>query len=199
MWEIMPSQAAGWLAVLLDATVKGAAILVLAGGLALMLRKKSAAVQHMMWLMALTALLALPVLSTTLPAWRIPILPAWMTEVGETPAEPAVVAEEMAAEPPATAPNPIATSPSSIPPLALETEDSSVPVAGAVAGEAEPAAEKAPASPRWPLWVLVAWGAGFAAVVLRLLAGTVGVWRLAHGARRVRGGPWEELVREFSG
>jgi len=61
--------------VLLDAAVKGTALLVAAGLLTLCMRRTSAAPRHAVWLLAMGGLLALPLLSTTLPGWRI--LPNW--------------------------------------------------------------------------------------------------------------------------
>ena len=63
------------LAVLLDAALKGAAVLVLAGLLALGLRRLSAASRHLLWLLAMVSLLLLPALSALLPGWRLPIVP----------------------------------------------------------------------------------------------------------------------------
>ena len=64
-----------WLPILLDATIKGAALLALAGLLALCMRRTSAAPRHAVWLLAMVGLLLLPLLSTALPGWRV--LPEW--------------------------------------------------------------------------------------------------------------------------
>src|SRR3954447_3184968 len=70
---------------LVDSAVKGTALLLLAGVLALMLRRDSAATRHLVWLLAIVALLLVPVLSAMLPGWRV--LPEW----AGVSARPAVV------------------------------------------------------------------------------------------------------------
>src|SRR5207302_8268329 len=70
---------------LVDSAVKGTALLVLAASAALMLRRDSAATRHLVWLLAMVALLVVPVLSALLPQWRV--LPEW---AGVSPA-PVVV------------------------------------------------------------------------------------------------------------
>src|SRR5579872_4296355 len=59
------------LALLIGATLKGTVILLLAVVASLVLRRLSAAARHLIWTLALGALLALPILSLTLPAWNV--------------------------------------------------------------------------------------------------------------------------------
>src|SRR5262245_63723526 len=70
---------------LVDSAVKGTALLVLAAVAATILRRDSAATRHLVWLLAIVAMLAVPVLSAMLPQWRV--LPEW---AGLSP-KPAVV------------------------------------------------------------------------------------------------------------
>src|SRR2546430_3054949 len=60
---------------LIDSALKGAALLLLAAALAMILRRDSAATRHLVWLLAIVALLVVPVLSVMLPQWRV--LPEW--------------------------------------------------------------------------------------------------------------------------
>ena len=62
---------------LVDSAVKGTVLLVLAAVVALILRRDSAATRHLVWLLAIVAMLVVPVLSAMLPQWRV--LPAWMS------------------------------------------------------------------------------------------------------------------------
>src|SRR5436189_56523 len=60
---------------LVDSAVKGSALLALAAIAAIVLRRDSAATRHLVWLLTMVALLAVPVLSAMLPQWRV--LPEW--------------------------------------------------------------------------------------------------------------------------
>jgi len=65
---------------LLDSAIKGAALLLFAGVVVLFLRRDSAATRHLVWLVAIIAMLAVPLLSAMLPQWRV--LPDWVKAVG---------------------------------------------------------------------------------------------------------------------
>jgi beta-lactamase regulating signal transducer with metallopeptidase domain len=60
---------------LLESGVKGTALLVLAAIAATILRRDSSAIRHLVWLLAMVAMLVVPVLSAMLPQWRV--LPEW--------------------------------------------------------------------------------------------------------------------------
>ena len=60
---------------LVDSAIKGTALLVLAAVVAIILRRDSAATRHLVWLLAMVAMLAVPALSAMLPQWRV--LPEW--------------------------------------------------------------------------------------------------------------------------
>src|SRR3954453_16332738 len=57
---------------MLAAAVKGTTVLAAASLIAWTLRKRSAAARHLVWTAAAAALLALPILTVTLPALRVP-------------------------------------------------------------------------------------------------------------------------------
>ena len=63
-----------WLEVLFDASVKSIVVLALAIGLNLALRRSSAAFRHLIWLLAVASCLCLPIISVTLPSWRLPVV-----------------------------------------------------------------------------------------------------------------------------
>src|SRR5438105_4961231 len=60
---------------LVDSAVKGTALVALAALAAMMLRRDSAATRHLVWLLAIVAMLVFPRLSAALPQWRV--LPEW--------------------------------------------------------------------------------------------------------------------------
>jgi beta-lactamase regulating signal transducer with metallopeptidase domain len=77
------AQASSAVSVLLvDSAVKGTALLVLAVIAAMMLRGDSAATRHLVWLLAIVAILVVPLLSAMLPEWRV--LPEWASISPET-------------------------------------------------------------------------------------------------------------------
>ena len=56
---------------LADSAVKGMALILMAVVAALILRRDSAATRHLVWLLAMVAMLVVPVLSAMLPQWRV--------------------------------------------------------------------------------------------------------------------------------
>ncbi len=60
---------------LIDSAIKGSVLLLFAAGVVFFLRRDSAATRHLVWLVAISAMLAMPLLSAVLPQWRV--LPEW--------------------------------------------------------------------------------------------------------------------------
>ncbi len=98
-----------WLPVV-DGLLKATLVLGLAGLVSLTLARASAAVRHLVWTLALSSALLLPVLSVALPRWQLPLV----TLTSPAPAPAAVV------EAPGTAPA-----------LSRRTADSAAPRTGA--------------------------------------------------------------------
>ncbi len=63
------------LALLLDSTVKGVFILALAALVSLALRRRSAALRHVVWVTAFAGLLLLPLIVRVVPAWQLALIP----------------------------------------------------------------------------------------------------------------------------
>ena len=78
-----------------DSALKGAFLMSAALLSALLLWRASAATRHLVWLVAVLALLAIPLLSLVLPGWRV--LPAWA--VPPAVAASAVPKKEMSSMP----------------------------------------------------------------------------------------------------
>jgi beta-lactamase regulating signal transducer with metallopeptidase domain len=102
-----------WFPLLLGGALKSATVLGAAWVIAVMLKRGSAASRRLIWTSAFVALLALPFISVSLPALRVPIGPALepasvvfqvaAVDRAETPAQPAGFARAAAAHPPAGA------------------------------------------------------------------------------------------------
>ncbi len=207
--ESLGGLGAAWLAILLDAAVKGTLLLAAAGLVAMAMRRASAAARQVVWLLALSALLGLPLASAVLPGWRV--LPGWARI-------------EMSAKPVETvAPDAIDSTIGRLGPLREADQagshtappaprehagESPAPSAPAVALEPGPPAAPAPAVPAdtaaqtaggksWRGWLVpaaaAAWLAGALVCLLPLLLGRISLWRLAHRSRRTGGGSWAML------
>lgn len=196
------------LPVLLDVAAKGMVLLAIAGVLVLAMRKASAAARQVVWLLALAALLALPLVSAALPSWRV--LPGWVKfEMPVESAEPASPppTDSSAAELGQADPLPGAgqARTHSAPPTAAtdDTFESGTSPRPSVAHEQAPraatdatAAGSAAGQSRWtwvvPLSVAI-WLAGTIVCLLPLLLGRISLWWLARHSRRITGGVWATL------
>jgi len=164
--------------ILLDASLKGALLLALAGLVGLTLHRSSAAVRHMVWCIAVLGALTLPVLSWLLPSWRLPILPR-ETPVVQFILQPAAEPKEL------PVPGPSLRQP--VEP-AIAVAD-----AGYVPRHGEPTS--APARTlHWSTWVLVGWGAGAVGLLGFQFVGIVGVWRLRRRSRPITDAAWKQLA-----
>ena len=151
------------LPLLVDSALKGAALLTLAGLLALALRRASAAARHLVWLIALAALLMLPMMSAMLPGWRV--LPAW-TSIAPSDSSPPSIAMD--------------SSPAELqPPLYDRLNASSPDFVGTVGPQAPSVPNEAALT--FVDWAPAIWAAGFAALLLRLCLAR---WALSRTSRR---------------
>ena len=65
----------------LDVSLKSSAILLVAGVAALLLHRSSAAVRHWLWSFSIFCVLLLPLLSSVLPGWQVPLIPESLSAV----------------------------------------------------------------------------------------------------------------------
>ncbi|MCX5683163.1 MAG: M56 family metallopeptidase [Planctomycetota bacterium] len=182
-------QSAQGLSFLLDAAVKATVLLAAAGLLALLLRRQSAAMRHLVWLVAIGGIVLMPVLMLVLPGLSVPLGASFSPQVAGAgkaevfTARPTQAAERKSPQP--RPPDPAAVAAALQKPLpAAETP---VVAPAAILDDAEPPLP-------WSAWVLIAWFAGAAAVAAYLAVGTVGVWAIVRRARPVEGGPWGKLM-----
>jgi beta-lactamase regulating signal transducer with metallopeptidase domain len=159
------------LPVLVDASLKSAALVVLAGLCALAMHRASAAARHVVWLVALLALLLVPVLSVVLPSWQV--LPQWAAverakvtgpSLLEAPApEVQTTGRGDLPEGDISAPAIPALPPS--PAIPSTSPQQSTPPLPAPVSTANPPLPSAPTA-----WLVVAWAAGCSVLLLRLVA-----------------------------
>jgi beta-lactamase regulating signal transducer with metallopeptidase domain len=165
-----------WIAAILAAAVRGAPLLLIAAVAALGWRRSSAAARHLVWLVAIAAMLALPLLSASLPAWRVALLPP--PEVEAAAVEQPIVSL------------PEAISPSMVDVVSKEASTATMPAA--LSFDAPPA-QGAPARD-WGRVAFFIWCIGAALVALPMLLGHARVWRISKTARPAIGGPWGALA-----
>jgi beta-lactamase regulating signal transducer with metallopeptidase domain len=155
---------------LLEAALRGSAVLLLVVLAIPIMRRRSAAVRHAAWTFAIGAQLLLPALVLVAPAWRLPL----------------VQAPEWAGV--ALAPSPAGSTGGSGEALSVERQSTTpmtvVPtrrVPGAGLGR-----------------IGMVWAIGTGLILLHLAIGTIGVWRLAARSRRVLEPEWLSLSNRLA-
>ena len=170
-----------WL--LADAGLQGLALLILTALAARLMRRKSAAARHLIWALAMAALLLMPLVSMGIPQWHLPLLPQ------DDPFVPLTAPETS---------SPVAQAPSQAP--SASAPPPSAPPEPAAAPPTEPAAETLPAAPfPWTAAACLIWLAGALVVALPHLAGMLAVRRLARRARPLEEGAWNDLAGDLMG
>ena len=184
----------GWLAVLLDASVKSILLLALAAGLTLALKRSSAAFRHLIWLLAVVSCLFLPVISLTLPSWRLPIGPQAVPSAkavsgfeGNLNATRLLSPDRQAATPHAPTPQ---VNPNH------QTGGSPHPDQEASESIASQATGWRSLSTLWAC-IGIVWVIGMLVVLLPLVAGSVGIWRIVGRSQRITDGSLASLADEL--
>lgn len=215
-------QLAAAFAVLVDAALRGSLVLLAALAATRLMKRRSAAARHLVWVVALASMLALPLLSRVLPAWHVVPVPAPLRPVAGFVAAPPVVSTLRQGDAGRTAGSGSAAAPTTASSgdgiIAKETASPAGLVAspsgdGAAAKSASPAASASTAPAfDWKTALMAVWIAGGVLLVLRLAYGMVRVFwmerraveitddgwvRIADGlARRLRVGRMVTLLRE---
>jgi len=167
-----------------DTAAKSVIVILAAWCVVSLMRKRSAATRHLVWALALCALLALPVLTAALPAWRV--LPQWAARQ-EAPAAQKPAAIEVLPMSGIDAP-PM--------PLAAKTAQQDSATTGAAApAPAAPAVHGTwfPSIPL-PAAILITWACGVIVSLIPLLAGVLALRRLSRITRAVSDGPWVQSL-----
>ncbi|HYJ78100.1 MAG TPA: M56 family metallopeptidase [Longimicrobiaceae bacterium] len=168
-------------ALLLDAGLKATFILLAALGATRLMRRWPAASRHLVWAVALAAVLALPVLGRVMPEWKALPIPAFLRQ--------APAPQPLASEP--SRPSEAGSGPAAEAPAVSRVESS----AASAAAPRAPASGPVPATAApfdWQLALMILWAAGVALLVLRL---GYGLARVAWMERRAVEITDEEWVR----
>lgn len=183
-----------WLDVLFAASVKGFMVLAIAAGLNLVLRRSSSALRHLIWLLAITSCLCLPVISLILPSWQLPVVPQMHNLPDATPGveknldgSALPLSEHRSIAPQVSNP---------------DIHQNQEPARLRNAGQGASDTSDVQASGWWAmpaLWtgIGIAWFIGMLFVLVPMLAGLVGIWRIARRSQRVTEGSLAALMNEI--
>ncbi len=178
---------------LLTASIKGIPMLIAAAALCLVLKRASAAARHLVWTLALTSLLALPVLSLGLPVWQIAVLPSAPIEaVSFTSGAPEVLANSPATM---SLPAPELISAGNEP---VTTRVESNTLASKTASNTRWLSDTISTQGGWVRWAMMLWLVGTLLVIGRLLIGTVSIWWIARRASRISDSTWLNTAADIA-
>ncbi|MBS1813075.1 MAG: hypothetical protein JST84_33220 [Acidobacteria bacterium] len=165
----------------LEVSLKATFVLATVGLLSVLLRRVSATTRHLVWSLALGALLILPVLTFMLPVWQVPVLPAKQTAVLAPAATAPVVASESS----------VLDAPVVLPEITV----ASFSQTAATKNEIEPPVVT---KPTWNInWFKVAisvWLIGVLLVLGRLALGTLRMRRITYEAECLTDYHWSALT-----
>ena len=178
---------------LVAASVKGILVLISAAALCFVLRRASAAARHLVWSLALTGLLALPILSLVLPVWQIAVLPSALddsisieTQIPEiarnAPTFNRTTSEPITSENAAVMKN--------VGPIAANLTTTDVKVHEASAVPFVPTA--------WVRLALMLWLTGAVLIFGRLLIGSASIWWIAYRASSITDAAWMNLTADIA-
>jgi beta-lactamase regulating signal transducer with metallopeptidase domain len=176
---------------LIAMSIKAILILGFAAGLAFALRHASAAARHFVWTLAIGGVLSLPLLSLSLPVWRIAVLPSAQSIPNVSTANPNRIVPEFALTD-LRSTNASSVSSVNKPTVLAERADSS--------SDLNAGPNSAPASVRigWIGWLLVMWLTGALLIIGRLLIGTASIWWIAHKAQKVIDTRWLNAANDIA-
>ncbi len=167
---------------LVDSALKGSVILLGAACLAVMLKRDSAAMRHLVWLVAIVAMLVIPVLSVLLPRWQV--LPAW---AAISQSSPAIDMPTRAVELPSSFEAPTAKSPEYFVPREFDEQGKAIgssfhsealEQSKLEAPQDNVGMDQATTAPSWS-WMNVMpflWSIGFGVLLMRFIAARWMLW-----------------------
>jgi HEAT repeat protein/beta-lactamase regulating signal transducer with metallopeptidase domain len=176
----------------IDTLLKVTMVLTIAGLATLALGRASAALRHLVWTLALTSALLLPVLSLALPRWQLPVIKLASQQQVVMPSTNSV----------STAmPEPPALSSARQPSRDMVRRDAPTPPTATVTAPSTTASSStaAPSAPvAWMTVLLTIWAIGAALVLARLLVGLAAVRWMSGRTAWVIDAPWLPLAVELA-
>jgi beta-lactamase regulating signal transducer with metallopeptidase domain len=172
------------LALLLDAALKATVVLLGALAATRLMRRRTAAARHLVWVVALAGVLALPALAAVLPAWKAVPIPTFLRPVPTAPAPSTDAAH------PAIREHSEADAPSS---HAIESASESLaPLSSSPSSTFVPTQEsgRAPLPFDWRMALLAVWGIGGGLLLARLAYGVARVAWIERRATEITDEAW---------
>ncbi len=172
-----------------DAIVKATLLLLAAGLASFLFRRRSAAVRHMIWTLALASVLVLPVLSLALPRWQWTLVTIEKASSFQLPAS--------------SSPFPASTSLVAAPETQTPAANHQAPPrhrSESVAAASATTTPSAPARPPlpWATLLLGVWMIGALLIVGRVIAGVIAVRWMSRRTERVTAAPWLAQARSLA-
>lgn len=168
---------------IVDSVIKSVVILTLAGVIAAVLRRTSAASRHMVWGLAVASLLVLPILSAFVPSWRAPVLPHLLTS-----AVPPASLQEYAGAAPFTL--------DVVPQQILLKQDGLRRTPSASSRSVVP--EGIPTAFGWTGWIVTVWMGGAAILIARVAVSFIAVWQSGRLTVPVTEGGWTAVAGKLA-
>jgi len=176
-----------WIAVT-DLVVKATLLFLCAGVASFLLRRRSAALRHIIWTLALAGVLVLPMLSIALPHWQLNLV---TIESASHPVSsfqlPASTFEPTENQPRA------ADRQTMTPGLHRNRSDAQIPISGR---QAFASPGRTPLS--WSSVLLTVWLIGALLILTRLVAGVIAVQWMSRRTERVSDAPWLAQARALA-
>ncbi len=197
-----------WLAALVETSIRLSVLLLVAGAIALVLRRSSANLRHLVWALALAGALMLPLGASYLPTLSLPV-PRSLLAFARV-AETAVAVPR--SETPMSVPSGVSLredTDDTDRPAAVPARASTQPIASAASDAAGPpvvvpmppgdhvAPTRNVAAPSWPQLLTGLWMVGVVVLLLRIGLGMVVMQRLGRRATSRPDGEWEKLAAEL--
>ena len=187
---VVTNLAESWSGMIAPAAVKGSLLLALTGLLSLALRKASASLRHLLWVLGLAGVLVLPLLHAALPSWQIPGMYGGFSVLSGTQDSP-VVAVETSSSAGVLEQSAPAAAPSTQ--QARVLGESRQIHAGNVSGPVYSSSRSLPLT----TWIFFLWQAGVLLLAATVVWAAVRLWVLGRSAGTLTGDGWSELLESL--